>query len=395
MKTILAKISSYLLRGLGAILAIGVLAIGQCTQAQTFGSGSDGSFGPMNITNNTTLPLPANGIFNCTTISVASGATLKFLRNELNTPVYLLATGDVVIAGTIDVSGSAGLQALAGEGGPGGFDGGFPAAAAAEQPGDGFGPGGGKGGAAFPGGGDPNNSVYVKSGSFGTVGRYSSSQVLYGNTLLLPLIGGSGGGGTFGNPGVGGGGGGGAVLIASSTSIRNDGAIVAQGGFQATSLSLGAGSGGGIRVVAPRVFGTGAFDASSNNGGFGIIRLDSIDRSGWSFSFNGKTRSGKNMVVFPTVIPRLDIIAAAGQVISEGTSNAVSIQLSHGASTNQLVQIQARNFTNDVAIRLVVTPENGSSTSYDTNIVVNANPANVTIPVVLTAGYNRINAWTR
>ena len=74
--------------------------------AQTnFTSGSDGSYGPMNITTDTTLNLPPDGIFRCTTINVASGATLRFNKNALNTPVYLLATNDVTIGGTINLDG--------------------------------------------------------------------------------------------------------------------------------------------------------------------------------------------------------------------------------------------------------------------------------------------------
>src|SRR5881296_335327 len=100
------------------------------TQAQ-FSSGSTGADGALNVTSNTTLDLPPDGIFNFTTINVASGATLTFKRNALNTPVYLLASGDVVITGTIDVSGGnrSGIAfccgASPGLGGPGGFDGGF------------------------------------------------------------------------------------------------------------------------------------------------------------------------------------------------------------------------------------------------------------------------------
>src|SRR5688572_6646320 len=93
--------------------------------AQGFSSGSDGSYGPMNITTNTTLDLPTNGVFQCTTVTVSPGATLRFRRNPLNTPVTLLAQGNVTIDGTIDVSGSSTIGNFAGgTGGPGGFDGG-------------------------------------------------------------------------------------------------------------------------------------------------------------------------------------------------------------------------------------------------------------------------------
>src|SRR5258706_7032184 len=97
--------------GLSLIVSIGGL-LAQRMPAQTFAfdSGSTGEYGPMNITSNTTLDLPVDGKFHCTTINVATNATLRFNRNPLNTPVYLLATSNVTINGTIDVSGSAGTS---------------------------------------------------------------------------------------------------------------------------------------------------------------------------------------------------------------------------------------------------------------------------------------------
>jgi hypothetical protein len=95
-------------------------------QGQGFVSGSDGSYGPLEITTNTTLAMPADGVFHCTTISIHNGATLRFIPNGRNTPVRLLATGDVLISGTIDVSGSDGTALRGGAGGPGGFAGGNP-----------------------------------------------------------------------------------------------------------------------------------------------------------------------------------------------------------------------------------------------------------------------------
>src|SRR6266550_5208462 len=158
-----------------------------------FNSGSTGVDGALNVTTNTTLDLPPNGIFNFTTINVASGATLTFNRNVFNTPVYLLATGDVVIAGDISVNAVGRL------GGPGGFDGGF-AAFANFPAGDGQGPGGGK--------------ANISGGQYGVFAfGVQNSTNLYGNTLLSPLIGGSGGAGSGPVPG---GGGGGAILVASN-----------------------------------------------------------------------------------------------------------------------------------------------------------------------------------
>jgi hypothetical protein len=80
--------------------------------AADFSSGSNGSYGPMVITdpNVTMIDLPPDGILHCTTIHVAAGSTLRFRRNSANTPVYLLATGDVTIDGAIDVSAAGPLS---------------------------------------------------------------------------------------------------------------------------------------------------------------------------------------------------------------------------------------------------------------------------------------------
>src|SRR5712692_5816134 len=162
--------------------------ITQSALSQGFSSGSTGAYGPLNVTSNTTLNLPPDGIFNCTTIRIAPSVTLTFNRNALNTPVYLLATSNVTINGTIDVGGQVGSAA----GGPGGFDGGYGGLNAITPPGAGYGPGGGKGGDAS------NQSSGVGGGSYATVGTASSTNngATYGGALLVPLVGGSGGGGT-------------------------------------------------------------------------------------------------------------------------------------------------------------------------------------------------------
>src|SRR5439155_17308437 len=112
-------------------------------QAQ-FSSGSNGSYGALNPTSSTNLDMPPDGIFHCTTVNIPAGVTVGFNRNALNTPVYLLAQSNVVISGAITVEGYPGGNGP-GQGGPGGFDGGFPAIQG-YPPSDGQGPGGGKAG---------------------------------------------------------------------------------------------------------------------------------------------------------------------------------------------------------------------------------------------------------
>ena len=90
-----------------------VLAGGRSSaHAQLFDFGSDGTFGVISVGDNTTMTvnLPPDGIINATTVTVGTNGVLKFNRNALNTPVYLLATGNVLVRGSIDVSGKGGTS---------------------------------------------------------------------------------------------------------------------------------------------------------------------------------------------------------------------------------------------------------------------------------------------
>jgi len=388
-----------------------------------FSSGSDGSYGPLNITNDTTLTVESNGIYNCTTIYVATNVTLRFLKNGAagNFPVHLLATSNVVVDGIVDVSGQNGSE-TSGAGGPGGFDGGEPGIALlGVAPGDGLGPGGGKQDAGLLSGLTPPQT-WAGSGSFAFLGSAPSvlnltnaSASTYGNRLVMPLIGGSGGGGGLGSPGRGGGGGGGAILIASSTSVTVRGQILARGrsgsgaGYNGVTSHSGNGSGGAVRIVAPEVVGTGSLDVSgsaysddpicryANGGGAGWIRIDTLNRTQIGFTFNGMYSIGSFMQVFPSPLARLSIIQAAGTNIVEGQTEPVLITLPWGSSTNQTVTVRARDFVGTVPISVVLTPESGPSSKYDDVISMGStNVAEKTVSVVMPVNtLTRIHAWTR
>ena len=94
-------------------MIVGLLLLGPALAfAQTFSSGSTGADGPFAPTSDVTLTLPPDGGFHFTTVTIPAGVTVRFTRNTANTPVTLLATGDVTIAGTLDVSGTAGGNQL-------------------------------------------------------------------------------------------------------------------------------------------------------------------------------------------------------------------------------------------------------------------------------------------
>jgi len=203
-----------------ALVVASVVLASHPAHAQ-FNSGSTGAHGALNPSAHLTLTLPASGVFNFTTVNIPGGVILRFTRNATNTPATILAQGDVIIAGTMDVSGSAGgagsltgtlLGPNGGAGGPGGFDGGTGANGVISTTGGaGLGPGGGSGGANSGSSGGGGGHVAVGGSSSGAGAVTAAGGGAYGTAGLLPISGGSGGGGggaAFGATGFGGGGGG-------------------------------------------------------------------------------------------------------------------------------------------------------------------------------------------
>ena len=90
------------------------------------------------------------------------------------------------------------------------------------------------------------------------------------------------------------------------------------------------------------------------------------------------------MLVFPTPLPRLDILQAAGTIIAED-SGPVVLLLSFGSPPNRTIKVQARDFNSSVPITLVLTPDHGDPSTYTTKIdnTATLNPATASIDVVL------------
>lgn len=286
------------------ILIVCVLLGGVPAWAYNSGStGADGVFAP---SADIEVPLPASGIFNYVSVDVPAGVTVTFTKNAGNTPVIWLVQGDANIAGTIDVRGQS-----SGQSGPGGFNGG-PFGTGANDPGTGFGPGGGNvdiGQGSCYGG----HGVYSEA----TQSKFSfncapATRDVYGRAEIVPFLGGSGGAGgsgaAGGEPGSAGGGGGGAMLIAASGTIDVSGSILADG---AAALDIspggcgGGGSGGAIKLVATQIIGEGALSADSppalctsisgaqSQAGDGRIRLEA----------ETLTRSSATVPAFSTGLP--------------------------------------------------------------------------------------------
>ncbi len=388
-----------------AVLVWSALMAAAPARAATFTSGSTGADGPFAPTCAptpcmVTITLPPSGVFNHTTGNLPAGVTVKFTRNATNTPVTLLFTADVTIAGTIDIAGTNGAVGSSGtsftlnapgRGGPGGFDGG--AGGNATNPGkagEGLGPGGGRN-ANF----STDFACAGSSGGFGTAGLAVpglfgscaiNGGVPYGNPQLLPLIGGSGGagrGGDLSNTGAGGGGGGGAILIASSGTVTLAGTILAKGGNGVNAgfnIFLGGGAGGGVRLVATTFqAGGGTIDArgggspgGASEGGQGRVRLEAFNFTGTTTIFPDPPLApsvGVPGVVFPTGLPTLRIASVGGVAAPPaptGSFAAPDVTLPTTATSPVAVVVTATSVPDGTPVVLFAKPQTGALTTATT-----------------------------
>ncbi len=373
--------------------------------AWAFDSGSTGADGAFNPTASMQLQLPPSGIFNFTTVNIPSGVTVTFSKNATNTPVVILASGNVTISGSINLNGGASTPAgaagngnladdgIPGVGGPGGFDGGRGGlAATSKRGGNGLGPGGGRPGdyysspyTTYPGGGGggfggAGGNAYVNNG--GSIGGGGAT---YGAGTLLPLIGGSGGGGGSGGPtfsGSGGAGGGGAILIASSGTVTITGSVVANGGTAGASAGTGmggaggGGSGGAIRIVATTIAGDGTIQAngggagnggygSGGGGGVGRIRLEAenitrIQNTSPAFTFAAPGP------VFVPGLPSLRVMDIAGVAVPPSPTGNADVSLPADVVNPVTVNLAASGIPLGTTIQLTVTPARSAPVTVTT-----------------------------
>lgn len=447
--------SRFLTRATGRLMAA-LLAVGLCQAALAFNSGSTGSDGALAPAVNLQVQLPPSGVLNYTTINIPSGVTVTFKRNALNTPVVLLVSGSVTIAGTIDVRGTSGAaigttgdgnkadDGLPGLGGPGGFDGGRGGQAdSAQRPAivngeAGQGPGGGQGGwiSSVPLYTTPNGNscrenrgnsfehyglggAHASAGPDGGFGSYqcqgqTPAAQAYGSVRLQPLVGGSGGGGARGittDAGSGGGGGGGAILIAASGTLTITGSIQADGGDagRQQAYSGGGGSGGAIHLVATAITGNGqlyarggcAVSASgsrdcnntqSTQGAIGRIRL-AADTLGFTGSTTPSYVADVAAALPTGPVPSVRFTSIAGQQVPAQVTGVGDILLPSTISNPVSVGVATSRIPLGSTVRIRVVPAQGLPVeSISSAVTGTVDDGTASASVALPQGPSRLEA---
>jgi len=372
-------------------------------QAQTFNCGSTGADGALNVTtpgtydfypgNTQLFPSPVDpegdNIYHFTTITIASGVTLRMTGKFLNGPVFLLASGAVQINGTIDLDGGAGhprtnlsAERVPSNPGAGGYSGGV-GGNSASPPQPGLGPGGGPA--------DAFGSSSPKGGNF------------TGNAFLVPLIGGSGGGGaisSFDLFGGGGGAGGGALLLCSSTSIVVSGTISANGGGGDPLSNPGGGSGGAIRLVTPTLSGAGTLNVGGgagggvSPGGSGRIRLEAFQNTfnGGSINTSIGTLASPFALFLPTTpAPSVRVVSVDGQPVPANPTGSFTVpDVAINKSAAVTVQIAASNIPPGTVVKLYISSENAPDQTIDSlPLAGTLATSTATASVVLPPGFSR------
>jgi hypothetical protein len=417
-------------------LLAGCLLLPLWAHAAAFSSGSTGADGEFSPTASQTIDVPASGVFNYTNVTIPEGVTIRYNKNRGNTPVVILASGAVTIAGAIDVGGGnalAGCDGVTstgnpGVGGPGGYDGGFGGINAVDRNGsNGQGPGGGAGGRAThcagysDGGGGAGNLVAGSNSlcqkAYGTAYGGATGGPAYGSVWLTPLLGGSGGGGgqgakgSAGYFGTGGGGGGGSLMIVASGKVTLTGHISAvggNGGLCSTAQSRGAdyysgtgggGSGGGIRIVASDFLATGTDALRVNGGAAGANKTHSYYVGGAGAPGYIRTEIYNAGTFSFLGTPSLAFAKVAGTAVVQTSDGLNDVELAADTPNPVAIELASSNVPAGTVVKVIVNQLRGASTSFNSsplagNMAKAAATASVDIPMGVSTLYAQASFTT-
>ena len=324
-------------------------------------------------------------VFKYTSVNILAGYTLKFTNHPANAPVVWLVQGAAKIAGTVNLDGETGSTSNRETvPGPGGFAGGrgyfigSPATA-------GQGPGG------APVATDPSD--YQTGGAYGTTAPHGGGLV-YGNSRILPLIGGSGGGG-FVSGSSSGGAGGGAILIVAGQQCSVTGQIYARGGLEYGNPYSGNGSGGAIRVIADTLAGNGTMNCGTiggyTYGALGRIRLEAntmqfASQTSPAYSLEQPLDVDGVVIWPPAPEPTIKITKIAGQPVTGDPHMDAQALVSGDVVISQ---------TSAVPIEITATnvPVPPATTAMSIRVVLGLG-SELTVPMTYSSGDLSSSVWT-
>jgi len=262
--------------------------------------GSDGEFHPLGSRTIVLNDVAPDGVFHFTTIHIPQNVTIRFVPNDVNTPVFFAATGAVLIEGTIDISGANFSRSA----GPGGGRGGLASANSAGFAGFGLSPG--LGGPPPAGQGNGGGGGGMATAGLMATSRTGWNPAAGGPAIPHPALmpgqaggGGSGGGGGGGRlfygvdiPGGGGGGGAGGLQISTPGDIIISGSLRANGGHGAWSFSNifahggpgGGGSGGNFELYGDTIDVTEIATIDARGGAGGGLSMETVPYDPYYYS---------------------------------------------------------------------------------------------------------------
>ena len=247
----------------------------------------------------------------------------------------------------------------------------------------------------------------------GRCGSIGGRGQLYGNALLLPLLGGSGGsGGQTGGGSVsiagGGGAGGGALRVFSSVSITANGTISANGGSGGSGatggiapfLNGGGGSGGGIHLIAPIVSGSGVLSAIGggdgvggvlDDGSVGRIRVDATQQNFAGTSDPPASLGTPFNVPLPVGSPQIRVTSVGGEAVPATPTGSFTMpDVSIDQANALAVEIEARNIPVGTVAQVHVFSEAGPNQTIDSTPLAGTNALSIaTAQVTFPPGFSR------
>ncbi len=304
-------------------------------------------------------------VFKYASVNIPANVVVRFKNHDSRAPVVWLVQGDVTIHGEVNLDGEGGPSAFddgqrLAEPGPGGFRG----APGAPNGATGLGPGGG---------GPASQGFPAGAGTYATPGDSRTLRAsTYGNSGILPLIGGSGGGAAAANRNGWGGAAGGAILIASRSSFMLEGRIYSGPGL-AGGNNINRGSGGAVRLVASEIKGRGLIDVTdtrfrhdnTRRSGDGRIRLETPSYAA-SFVLIPRTLAvppqNPPAIWAPENAPQARVLSVAGANVpvdprSNLTASGSDIELSSPGEVEILVE--TRQMPLDATVEVIVNSLNG------------------------------------